>query len=65
MIFFCITSYKNGIKTIHEKLEANNSGLYCAQIRAIESYATMSWRLVKPNEFGYTHQVVYFDTLWY
>ena len=28
--FLCITSYKNGIKTIHEKLEANNSGLYCA-----------------------------------
>ena len=51
----CITSYKNGIKTIHEKLETNNSGLYCIQIRAIESYATMSWRLIKPNEFELWH----------
>ena len=53
--FLCITSYKNGIKNIHEKLEANNSGLYCVQIRVIESYATMSWRLVKPDEFGLWH----------
>ena len=26
-------------------LEANNLGLYCVQIIAIESYATMSWKL--------------------
>ena len=26
--------------------------MYCVQIRAIKSYATMSWRLVKPDEFG-------------
>ena len=50
--FLCITSYKNGIKTILEKFDANNSGLYCVQIKVIESYATMSQRLAKPNEFG-------------
>ena len=53
--FLCITSYKNDIKTVHEKLEANNSRLYCVQIRAIESYTTMSWRLVKLVEFGLWH----------
>ena len=53
--YLYITSYKNGIKTIHEKLEANTSGLYCVQIRAVESYATMSWRLVKNDEFGLWH----------
>ena len=35
--------------------EANNSGLYCVQIRAIESYATMSWKLVKLDEFKLWH----------
>ena len=40
--YLYLISYKNGIKTIHEKLEANNSRLFCVQIRAIESYATMS-----------------------
>ena len=50
--YLYITSYKMGIRTIHEKLKASNSRLYCVPIRAIESYATMSWRLVKPNKFG-------------
>ena len=53
--YLYLISNKNCIKTIHEKLKANNSGLYCVQIRAIESYATMFWRLVKLDEFGLWH----------
>ena len=51
----CIISYKMGIKTIHEKIKASISGLYCVPIRAIESYATMSWKLINPDEFGLWH----------
>ena len=48
----CIISYKMGIKTIHEKLETSNWGLYYVPIRYIKSDATMSWKLVNPDEFG-------------
>ena len=37
----CIISYKIGIKTIHEKIKALISRLYCVPIRAIESYANV------------------------
>ena len=47
----CIISYKIGIKTIHEKIKTSISGLYCVPIRAIESYASMSWKLINPDEF--------------
>ena len=47
-----IISYKMGIKTIHEKIKVSISGLYCVPIRAIESYAIMSWKLINPDEFG-------------
>ena len=40
--YLYIISYKMSIKTIHEKFETSNSGLYCVLIQAIESYATMS-----------------------
>jgi len=53
--FLCITSYKMGQKTIHEKLEASSMGLYYVPIRAIESYATMPWKLVNPDVFGLWH----------
>ena len=43
------------IKTIHEKLEDSNLGLYYVPIRAIESYTTLSWRLVSLDEFGLWH----------
>ena len=48
----CIISYKMEIKTIHKKLKASISRLYCVLIRAIKSYTTMSWKLINPNEFG-------------
>ena len=51
----CIISYKMGIKTIHEKLKTSISRLYCAPIRAIEFYANMSWKVLKPDEFGLWH----------
>ena len=47
-----ITSYEMGLKTIHEKLEASSMGLYCVMIKAIETYSTISWRLVNPDQFG-------------
>ena len=50
-----ITSYKMGLKTIHEKLEASSMGLYCVMIKAVETYSTISWRLVNPNQFGLWH----------
>ena len=48
----CIISYKMGIKTIHEKIKTSISGLYCVPIRAIKSYANMSWKLINLDEFG-------------
>ena len=51
----CIIFYKMRIKTIIEKLKASNLGLYCVPIKAIESYATMSWKSIKPDEFGLWH----------
>ena len=51
----CIIYQKMGIKTIHEKIKASISGLYYVPIRAIESYATMSWKLINPDEFGLWH----------
>ena len=39
---FCIIFYKMCIKTIHEKIKASISRLYCVPIRAIKSYAIMS-----------------------
>ena len=50
-----ITSYKMGLKTIHEKLEASSMGLYCVMIKAVETYSTISWRLVNPDHFGLWH----------
>ena len=50
-----ITSYKMGLKTIHEKLEASSMGLYCVMIKAVETYSTISWRLVNPDQFGLWH----------
>ena len=50
-----ITSYKMGLKTIHEKLEASSMGLYCVMIKAVEIYSTISWRLVNPDQFGLWH----------
>ena len=44
-----------GLKTIHEKLEASSVGLYCIMIKAVETYSTISWRLVNPNKFGLWH----------
>ena len=44
----CITSYKMGINTVHEQLKALISELYYVPIRAIESYASMSWKLINP-----------------
>ena len=41
-----ITSYKIGLKTIYEKLKASSMGLYCVMIKATETYAIVSWRLV-------------------
>ena len=53
--YLCIISYKMGIKTIHEKINASISGLYCVPIRAIESYVNMSWKLINSDEFGLWH----------
>ena len=50
-----ITSYKMGLKTIHEKLEASSMGLYCVMIKAVETYSTIPWRLVNPDQFGLWH----------
>ena len=50
-----ITSYKMGLKTIHEKLEASSMGLYCVMIKAVETYSTISWRLVNHDQFGLWH----------
>ena len=50
-----ITSYKMGLKTIHEKLEASSMGLYCVMIKVVETYSTISWRLVNPDQFGLWH----------
>ena len=50
-----ITSYKMGLKTIHEKLEASSMSLYCVMIKAVETYSTISWRLVNPYQFGLWH----------
>ena len=50
-----ITSYKMGLKTIHEKLEASSMGLYCVMIKAVETYSTISWRLVNSYQFGLWH----------
>ena len=50
-----ITSYKMGLKTIHEKLEASSMGLYCVMIKAVETYSTISWGLVNPDQFGLWH----------
>ena len=44
-----------GLKTIHEKLEASYMGLYYVMIKAVETYSTISWRLVNPNQFGLWH----------
>ena len=44
-----------GIKIIHENFKASILGLYCVPIRAIESYANMSWKLINPDEFGLWH----------
>ena len=44
-----------GLKTIHEKLEASSMGLYCVMIKAVETYSTISWRLVNPDQFGLWH----------
>ena len=49
--YLCIISCKMGIKTIYEKIKASISRLYCVPIRAIESYANMSWKLINPDEF--------------
>ncbi|KAK6152021.1 hypothetical protein DH2020_014656 [Rehmannia glutinosa] len=51
----CITSYKMGKRIAHEKFEATTSGLYCIQIKAFESYATMPWKLVNLDIFGLWH----------
>lgn len=48
----CITSYDMNKRIVHEKFEATVSRLYCVPIRASESYATMPWKLVKPDIFG-------------
>ena len=53
--YLCITSYKMGQKTIHEKLEVDNLGLYSFPIRVIEAYATMLWKLVNHDKFGLWH----------
>ena len=57
----CIISYKIGIKTIHEKIKASISGLYCVPIRAIESYANMSWKLINSMnlDFGMISLVIH------
>ena len=44
-----------GLKTIHEKLEASSMGLYCVMIKAVETYSTISWRLINPDQFGLWH----------
>ena len=44
-----------GLKTIHEKLEASSMGLYYVMIKAVETYSTISWRLVNPDQFGLWH----------
>ncbi|KAK6147847.1 hypothetical protein DH2020_018759 [Rehmannia glutinosa] len=51
----CITSYKMGKRIAHEKFEATTYGLYCVQIKAFESYATMPWKLVNFDIFGLWH----------
>ena len=30
-------------------------GLYCVMIKAVETYSTISWRLVNPDQFGLWH----------
>jgi len=50
-----ISSYKMGLKTIHEKLEASSMGLYYVMIKAVETYTTTSWRLVSLDQFGLWH----------
>ena len=44
-----------GLETIHEKLEASSMGLYCVMIKGVETYSTISWRLVNPDQFGLWH----------
>ncbi|XP_012842190.1 PREDICTED: uncharacterized protein LOC105962428 [Erythranthe guttata] len=51
----CVTSYVMDKRIVHEKFEATASGLYCVQIRAFESYATMPWKLVNPDIHGLWH----------
>ena len=53
--YISIPSYKMGLKTIHEKLEASSMGLYYVMIKAVETYSTISWRLVNLDQFGLWH----------